>query len=215
MSLRRTPRLFQSSSAENNKEEETTTTTTTAAATSPAAPKSTGGPDDDDDQEQYAQLDAKQHDFIIGYLNKHHAALLQAIAATFSELGSEMANANTMSGGSFALTETRLVDLKYNRNGTSELVLEVTVQRRGRDEEQRTVTVPLDNTAEPVVRRRSSKSSAAVPPAHMRPRRAVDDICRRLMRLCWIVGQPAATGQLIQLALQLDGAGVGELPENL
>jgi len=209
---RRTPSLFQSSSsAENSKTEESATT---AAATDPAPNQSTDVSSDDDDDKVYAQLNAQQHDFIIGYLNKHHAQLLQEFAATFSDLGKEMANANTMSGGSFAIQQTRLVDLQYHRNEASELVLEVTVQRRGRDEEQRTVTVPLD--AEPVVRRRSSKAAAlAVPQAHLRPRRAVDEIVRRLMRLCWIVGQPAATGQLIQLALQLDGAGVGQLPENL
>jgi hypothetical protein len=43
----------------------------------------------------------------------------------------------------------------------------------------------------------------------------VDDMVRRLNRLCWIVNKPAATGKLIQLALQLGGAGVGDLKENM
>jgi hypothetical protein len=43
----------------------------------------------------------------------------------------------------------------------------------------------------------------------------VDDMVRRLNRLCWIVNKPKATGNLIQLAIQIGGAGVGEIKENL
>lgn len=43
----------------------------------------------------------------------------------------------------------------------------------------------------------------------------IDDLVRRLNRLCWIVNKPMITGKLIQLALQLGGDGVGELKENM
>jgi hypothetical protein len=43
----------------------------------------------------------------------------------------------------------------------------------------------------------------------------IDDMVRRLNRLCWIVNKPKATGKLLQLAIQLGGAGVGELKENM
>jgi hypothetical protein len=44
---------------------------------------------------------------------------------------------------------------------------------------------------------------------------AIDDIVRRLCRLCWIVNKPEVTGKLIQLGIQLEGAKVGLLPENM
>ena len=43
----------------------------------------------------------------------------------------------------------------------------------------------------------------------------VDDMIRRLNRLCWIVDQPGVTGKLIQLGLQIGGEGVGVMKENL
>lgn len=44
---------------------------------------------------------------------------------------------------------------------------------------------------------------------------AMDDIVRRLCRLCWIVDMPKATGKLIQLGIQLGDAEIGKLPENM
>jgi adenylate kinase len=44
---------------------------------------------------------------------------------------------------------------------------------------------------------------------------AIDDIVRRLCRLCWIVKKPEVTGKLIQLAIQLGGAGIGKVPESM
>ena len=38
---------------------------------------------------------------------------------------------------------------------------------------------------------------------------------RRLCRLCWIVGKPKTTGKLIQLGIQIGGARVGDIQENL
>jgi len=43
----------------------------------------------------------------------------------------------------------------------------------------------------------------------------VDNIIRRLNRLCWIIDQPATTGRLVQMGIQIGGAGVGKLKENL
>ena len=43
----------------------------------------------------------------------------------------------------------------------------------------------------------------------------VDDVVRRLNRLCWIVNEPSTTGKLIQMGVQIGGAGVGEIKENL
>lgn len=43
----------------------------------------------------------------------------------------------------------------------------------------------------------------------------IDDLVRRLNRLCWIVESPDVTGKLIQLGIQLGGVGVGELKDNM
>jgi hypothetical protein len=43
----------------------------------------------------------------------------------------------------------------------------------------------------------------------------VDEMIRRLNRLCWIVDQPGVTGKLIQLGIQIGGEGVGEIEDNL
>ena len=43
----------------------------------------------------------------------------------------------------------------------------------------------------------------------------IDDLVRRLNRLCWIVNKPSTTGKLVQMGIQLGGSGVGELKENM
>jgi hypothetical protein len=43
----------------------------------------------------------------------------------------------------------------------------------------------------------------------------VDDIVRRLCRLCWIVNKPSVTGKLIQLGIQIGGDNVGMIKDNL
>ena len=43
----------------------------------------------------------------------------------------------------------------------------------------------------------------------------VDDMVRRLNRLCWIVNHKSVTGRLIQMAIQIGGAGIGKLNENM
>jgi hypothetical protein len=43
----------------------------------------------------------------------------------------------------------------------------------------------------------------------------VDDIVRRLCRLCWIVGKPQTTGKLVQLAIQIGETGTGQIKDNL
>ena len=43
----------------------------------------------------------------------------------------------------------------------------------------------------------------------------VDDMIRRLNRLCWIVNHPKTTGRLIQMGIQIGCAGIGKLKENM
>lgn len=209
-----------------------------------------------DPQSQHAQvlLTSHQIDFVRGYLNKHHSDLLLAFAAAFSSLGSEMAIANVWSGGSFSLVSARLTDIaasleeddttsNNNNNDTAKpnvsqlsLILAVTVHRRGKTPEERTVAIPL--TANPIPERLRSYDAALV--ALVVPTttaatvddadsttattttktrsyvpQPIDTVVRHLCRLCAIVNQPDVAGKLIQLAIQLEGSGIGKLPENM
>ena len=70
--------------------------------------------------------------------------------------------------------------------------------------------------ATPVVQRRNAiKMPPSAPPSVLQPRLPMDDLVRKLLRLCWMVDEPTMTGKLMQLAIQLGGDGVGKLPENM
>ncbi len=72
-------------------------------------------------------LDAKQLDFVLGYLNKHHEDLLVKLAETFSELGVKKKKANSWSGGSYEILSAKITGID-----TKSLTLEVEInQRRG------------------------------------------------------------------------------------
>lgn len=43
----------------------------------------------------------------------------------------------------------------------------------------------------------------------------MDEVVRRLCRLCWIVNKPSVTGKLVQLGIQTGDKAVGEIRENL
>jgi len=43
----------------------------------------------------------------------------------------------------------------------------------------------------------------------------IDDVVRRLNRLCWLVNQKSVTGRLIQMAIQIGGKGIGKLNDNM
>lgn len=155
-----------------------------------------------------ADLTAQQTDFVCGYLNKHHPDLLVAFVKSFSSIGQEMAKANTWSGGSFSVASARMLpdDMTVN-----DVTIQAQVQRRHQSPENRTVQLPLD--ADFTV---SKRGYTALPPVVEDPERwPIDSVCRKLCRLCWMVNEPKVTGKLIQLAMQLDGRGVGKLPENM
>ena len=69
--------------------------------------------------------------------------------------------------------------------------------------------------AVPVVSIRNSPHAEMAPVPRDLKLHPVDDMVRRLNRLCWIVNKPKTTGTLIQLGIQLGGDGVGEIKDNL
>jgi hypothetical protein len=152
-------------------------------------------------------LDEKQRDFTLGYLNKHHGDFLLKLAEVFSDLGAEMAIANGWSGESFIMEQATIQNID-----TVELELNVDVKRRGKPDTSEIVKISLN--ADPISeKQRNFPSIASVPDDSTRL--AIDDVTRRLCRLCWITKVPEVSGKLAQLAIQLSGAGVGELPESM
>jgi hypothetical protein len=155
------------------------------------------------------QLDEKQLDFTMGYLNKHHKDMLTTFADVYTDLGAEAAKRNAFSGGSFKIEEATIVGIDSEC-----LELEVTVQDRSKNEPtiQKT-TVLLD--ADPIPSKK--RQFVPLPQIHYLTDtvNSVDNLMRRLNRLAWMAHYPQVTGKLIQLAIQIGGEGVGELKENL
>jgi hypothetical protein len=179
-------------------------------------------------------------------MNQNHPEFGRTLVTAFSTIGTEMAQANVWSGGSYTIPSALWTDVSMRTNtGT----FNVTIQRRRRGGngptslmEHRIVTIPLD--AHPIPERRRSyhvdSIMIATPPSKCQvgggggtnrttttttttitdankiiPTTPVDDLVRQLCRLCWIVREPALTGKLMQLAIQLGGVGIGKLPDNL
>lgn len=157
-------------------------------------------------------LDEKQLDFVLGYLNKHHGSFLSKLAETFSQLGLEKAKKNAWSGGSYQILSSKIVNID-----TVSLELDVEIKERKGGLKVKRVTVDLD--ALPMVKsrklgtQRGSDAPSAV--AHDLDLLPIDDIVRRLCRLCWIANEPETTGKLFQLGIQLGGSDTGKLKENM
>jgi hypothetical protein len=148
----------------------------------------------------------------MGYLNKHEGDVLLAFAETFSELGSIKSKKNGWSGGSYVLEEAKIVSIDSQAMG-----LEVTVQERSKPAGVQAVSIDLDATPA-VATTRKSKSEMMMKPVAPREdldMHPVDDMIRRLNRLCWIVNKPKTTGRLIQMGIQIGGDGVGKIKDNM
>ena len=83
-------------------------------------------------------LDAKQLDFVLGYLNKHHTDVLTKFAETYSELGIEKAKKNAWSGNAYSILSAKIVGID-----TKSFQLEVEVQQRREGTITKTVEVNL------------------------------------------------------------------------
>lgn len=142
----------------------------------------------------------------MGYLNKHHTDLLTTFAAAFTDLGRIQAKKNAFSGGSYKIKEARLVGLDSDN-----IELEVAIAIRNRPEPDiEQVSFSLD--ADPIDAKK--RAFPSLPPVPRSPN-PVDDVVRRMNRLCQIVKEPDVSGKLIQLGIQIGGEGVGEIREDL
>ncbi len=90
-------------------------------------------------------LDAKQLDFVLGYLNKHHSKVLTKFAETFSELGIEKAKKNAWSGNAYSILSAKIVGID-----TRSFQLEVEVKERREGTITKTVEVDLGECLIPI-----------------------------------------------------------------
>lgn len=154
------------------------------------------------------ELSSKQKEFICGYLNTNHPDLVQQFAQALTDLGREISKANAWSGGSMALEDAQLIDIT-----AEEVTLETCCRVRNKSELRKDkMTFSLDAAPQ---RSRLYEDIPIVPTNDKAPYPPIDNVVRKLCRLCWIVKMPQVTGKLIQMALQLEGSGIGKLPENL
>jgi hypothetical protein len=94
-----------------------------------------------------------QRDFVIGYINENHREFGRTLVTAYRRIGTEMAQANVGSGGSYTIPSTQWTDVSKRTNTCTR---KVTIQRRRGGTsllEHRIVTVPLD--AHPIPERRS------------------------------------------------------------
>ena len=160
------------------------------------------------------ELSEGQRTFVMGYINQHHRSTFNIpMVTTFSPVGIEMAKANVWSGGSYMIVDAVLVDVSVIRG----MEWNVTIQRRSSLPQHQLVHMSVDAVPNPGRRRDgpwimpplSSSSSRIIATT------SIDDLVRRLCAWSYMIDQPTLTGKFIQLALQLDGIGIGKLPENM
>ena len=149
-------------------------------------------------------FDEKQADFCRGYLNKHHADVLCLFAEAYSEIGVQKFKRNSFSGGSY-----KIVDSQVTNISCESMELEVTIiDRSMSDPVIERVTIPLDT--ETVLKKRDFVPLPPVPDMES----DVDNLVRKLNRLCNQVKRPDVTGKIVQMGIQF-GSPLGALKENM
>ena len=161
------------------------------------------------------ELSEGQRTFVMGYINQHHRSTFNIpMVTTFSPVGIEMAKANVWSGGSYVIVDAVLVNVSVIRG----MEWNVTIQRRSSLPQHQLVHMSVDAVPNPGRRRDGPwimpplSSSSSLRIIATTP---IDDLVRRLCAWSYMIDQPTLTGKFIQLALQLDGIGIGKLPENM
>lgn len=156
------------------------------------------------------ELTLQQKEFICGYLNTNHPNLVQQFAQAFSDLGREIAKANAWSGGSMTLEDAQMIDIT-----SQEITLNTKCRVRNQAQLRSDTIVFLLDAVPLRSRLYNDLPIVSTNSYEIVPYPPIDPVVRKLCRLCWIVQMPHVTGKLIQMALQLQGSGIGKLPENL
>jgi hypothetical protein len=147
-------------------------------------------------------LTDEQLSFCKAYLNEHHQSdVLLPFIQAFTEVGATFNKKNMWMANSYSILDANVTDVT-----SSSIVMDVNIQEGGKQRRER-VEVPLD--AKPI----DTKNFKDLPPIDPMclGGTPIDDFVRRINRLCNIVKAYKATGKMIQMGVQLGGAGVGKL----
>ena len=149
-------------------------------------------------------FDEKKADFCRGYLNKHHSDVLCLFAEAYSEPGLEQQRRNSFSGGSY-----KIVNAQVKEVSPDSMELEVTIFDRSLPD-PKTERVTIDLNSDVIIKKRGFASLPPVPEID----NEVDNLVRKMNRLCHQVKRPDVTGKLIQMGIQF-GSTIGVLKENM
>jgi hypothetical protein len=150
-------------------------------------------------------FDETKADFCRGYLNKHHSDVLCLFAEAYSELGIQQSKRNSFSGGSW-----KIVGAQVTAVCPQSIDLEVSIKDRSKSGLiTERVVIPMDADVL-LTNKRGFVSLPRVPEME----NDVDNLVRKMNRLCNQVKRPEVTGKLIQMGIQF-GSVVGELKDDM
>lgn len=153
-------------------------------------------------------LDEKQLEFCKAYLNEHHKSdVLIPFTNAFSELGATSAKKNMWMGGSYSIVDAEVTDISCDA-----IQIEATIEEGGGSKKEK-VMVSLDS--DPVSRKDPTLPQIDPLKLQHASKTPIDNFCRRMIRLCNIVKAYEAAGKMIQMGVQLGGAGVGKLHDDM
>lgn len=156
-------------------------------------------------ESETSHLSDEQLNFCKSYLNEHHQSdVLVPLVQVFTDIGATAIKKNVWLKNSFTVVDANITDI------SSEFItMDVNIQEGGKIKKE-SVQVPLD--ADPVEGMASKyKTLPLIESMCLDGTLPIDNFVRRMNRLCNIVKAYVATGKMIQMGVQLGGAGVGKL----
>ncbi|KAL7511341.1 hypothetical protein ACHAXN_008258 [Cyclotella atomus] len=152
-------------------------------------------------------LTEEQLTFTKAYLNEHHQTdVLLPFIRAFTEIGAKSKQKNMWMANSYAILNANITDV------TSDAILiDVNIREGGKDTKE-SVAVQLDACP---MDTRNYNDLPQTDQMCLDGTLPIDNFVRRIIRLCNIVKAYQATGKMIQMGVQLGGAGVGKLNNNM
>ena len=143
-----------------------------------------------------------QLSFTKAYLNEHHQTdVLVPFIRAFTSIGLKFTKKNMWRANSYSIVDANVTDVTC-----SSIMMDVNIQEGGKQSKER---VEVSLNAAPIDS--NCKDLPLVDPICLKGTVPIDNFVRRMNRLCNIVKAYKATGKMIQMGVQLGGAGVGRL----
>lgn len=148
-------------------------------------------------------LTEEQLAFTKAYLNEHHQTdVLLPFIRAFTEIGAKSNTKNMWMANSYSILDANITDVTSDA-----IIMDVNIREGGQDTKEST-EVQLDACP---IDTRNYKDLPQIDQMCLDGTLPIDNFVRRVIRLCNIVKAYQATGKMIQMGVQLGGAGVGKL----